>query len=313
MDYEQLFQVAATGDQQALAELDRRLESEPRQVDYDYELRHPGHGDQSVHNPHKGGGGAAGGEWTPGGLKLEPRLTRAKLSEKMRSAHGYPPTRKGLDYAYQQQKSMDTYTNGPLTIKVNNKQSPKPTAAELKIMDETGGDIVRRYPGELNVTWQKNYDDGPFLMGKASIGTRSFRVTPRAAMEYDGRSGGDNLKYAMWHESGHAIPMKALKDLGRPDVTGQKTLGAIKNSFDSAIPDVPFLSKRYGKGFKDDAERNSAHSIMRSQISKYGTDSYTEGFAEAIAIWHTGEIKGKTNKNQVDIINAIAKVEGWKP
>jgi hypothetical protein len=42
MDYEQLFQVAATGDQQALAELDRRLESEPRQVDYDYELRHPG-------------------------------------------------------------------------------------------------------------------------------------------------------------------------------------------------------------------------------------------------------------------------------
>ena len=25
-------------------------------MDFDYELRHPGHGDQSVHNPHKGGG-----------------------------------------------------------------------------------------------------------------------------------------------------------------------------------------------------------------------------------------------------------------
>jgi hypothetical protein len=152
-------------------------------MDFDYEFRHPGHGDQSVHNPHKGGGAAAGGEWTPGGLKLEPRLTREQLSKKMRSANGYPPTRKGLDYAYQQQKSMDTYTNGPLTIKINNKQLPKPTADQLKIMDETGGDIVRRYPGELNVTWQKNYDDGPFLMGKASIGARFFRRAPSQLAE----------------------------------------------------------------------------------------------------------------------------------
>ena len=29
-------------------------------MDFDYEFRHPGHGDQSVHNPHKGGGVPAG-------------------------------------------------------------------------------------------------------------------------------------------------------------------------------------------------------------------------------------------------------------
>lgn len=29
-------------------------------LDFDYEFRHPGHGDQSVHNPHKGGGVPAG-------------------------------------------------------------------------------------------------------------------------------------------------------------------------------------------------------------------------------------------------------------
>ena len=38
-----------------------------RWVQWDYELRHPGHGDQSVHNPHKGGGAGSGlGEFKPG-------------------------------------------------------------------------------------------------------------------------------------------------------------------------------------------------------------------------------------------------------
>lgn len=38
-----------------------------RSADFNYEFRHPGHGDQSVHNPHKGGsssGGWAAGKWT---------------------------------------------------------------------------------------------------------------------------------------------------------------------------------------------------------------------------------------------------------
>ena len=41
-------------------------EGADRAADFNYELRHPGHGDQSVHNPHKGGnsaGGWAAGEW----------------------------------------------------------------------------------------------------------------------------------------------------------------------------------------------------------------------------------------------------------
>ena len=55
-------------DPAALAELEQRVLDERlldeqdglRWVQWDYEFRHPGHGDQSVHNPHKGGGAGSG-------------------------------------------------------------------------------------------------------------------------------------------------------------------------------------------------------------------------------------------------------------
>ena len=57
---EQLVQLAAW-DVDARKELTRRYGSaQPRSSDFNYELRHPGHADQSVHNPHKGVGAMAG-------------------------------------------------------------------------------------------------------------------------------------------------------------------------------------------------------------------------------------------------------------
>lgn len=309
-----LASLAVGGDAVAFAEFSRRAAQGERSPDVNYELRHPGHGDQSVHNPHKGGAvPAGGGEWTPGGLTLQPKLTKAEWKEKLRKGRDFPPTAKEVDIAYSNHKTIDTYTNGPLTIKVKSNQTPKPTAEQLKVMDETGGDIMRRYPGELTVTWQKNYDDGPYLMGKANMGARTFRLTPRAAQPYEGRSGNDNLKYAMWHESGHAIPIKALKNLGRPDVLGNKTNDAIKAQFDSIMPSVPMLKNRFGDAFTNETDRSVGHSIMRSAISNYGQETYTEAFAEAFAIWHTGAVATKSNKTGVIVINKLAELEGWKP
>lgn len=53
-DLFELVQLAKQGDEVAAAELSRRADS--RTADFHYELRHPGHADQSTHNPHKGGG-----------------------------------------------------------------------------------------------------------------------------------------------------------------------------------------------------------------------------------------------------------------
>lgn len=44
----------------ALDSVRQKMAKTARHLDFNYELRHPGHGDQSVHNPHKGGGVPAG-------------------------------------------------------------------------------------------------------------------------------------------------------------------------------------------------------------------------------------------------------------
>lgn len=58
LEFEHLVSLARAGDELAFEELTRRVESEPRTSDFNYELRHPGGGhDQSTHGR---GGGATG-------------------------------------------------------------------------------------------------------------------------------------------------------------------------------------------------------------------------------------------------------------
>lgn len=303
LEFEHLVSLASKGDRLAFDEMIRRAESEPRQLDYDYELRHPGHGDQSVHNPHKGGGAAAGG-WTPGGLKLQPKKTREEWRAEILAAD--PAKLKGRadslsKIMVKRHENVDTYKNGDVEIqdyrtRNGHYKAPIPPG-ELAMMDQTAGAIVTKYGGPLTVKY-KDIDE-PDVFGQAELGSRVMTVSPKTqTLESHyilGEKAGNQMEYVMWHEAGHALPMKGAKPGFITDSAATKIIESAQANVASRVPNLAV-------GF----EPGKQNILMVG--TAYGASDAFEWHAESFAIHNLGvPLKGFTKQ----VHSEYAKEMGW--
>jgi len=270
MPLEQLM-VIAQWDEAAMQEVDRRFPATPtRASDFHYELRHPGHGDQSVHNPHKGAG------WTPGGLKLQPKKTKAEWKAEILANNPLATADSMANLMVQKYAKRDVYKNGEVTIEVN-RNPPKGVRAidpkELEVMDKTAGAIVAKYPGELTVKYE---DAGLGLYGKAEVGSRTMTISPSVKsdtpMRVLGHEAGNQLEYTMWHEAGHAIPMKGAAGPGvRFNSQQISTIESAQAKVASRVPNL-------GVGLQPGKQN------IEMALTPYGAENAFEWHAEAFAI-----------------------------
>jgi hypothetical protein len=152
-----------------------------RAVDFNYELRHPGHPDQSVHNPHKGGGAYAPGAWKPVSKEEIAASDRKVVADAMRKYappdwDGNPDTLTGhheitfhalsAKYALERQAHGAVYQNGHVTVRMPG----PPTQQALTKAQETqfladvdkglaltpGGMVGKDFPLDVAVVDMKN-------------------------------------------------------------------------------------------------------------------------------------------------------------
>jgi hypothetical protein len=112
-----------------------------RAVEFQYELRHPGHGDQSVHNPHKGGPRA----YKPGAWRPVTKDELAKMDERVENdiADWNPQNQMvAIDRYRRERINGDTYVNGSVVVrfpaKGKNTLSKEEQKAVLDDVDATG-------------------------------------------------------------------------------------------------------------------------------------------------------------------------------
>jgi hypothetical protein len=119
-----------------------------RALDFNYEFRHPGHPNQSVHNPHKGGGAYATGAWKPVSKEEIAATDRKVVADAMRKYappdwDGNPDTLTGhheitfhalsAKYALERQAHGPVYQNGNVTVRLPG----PPTSSPLTKAQET--------------------------------------------------------------------------------------------------------------------------------------------------------------------------------
>ncbi len=274
-------------------------EDKDRAIESDQELRHPGHGDQSTHNPHKGGG------WTPGGLKLQPKKTKAEWKAEILANDPAKLTTRAdrlAGFAVAKDKNIDTYKNGDVTIEVSKANKfGRPVAPidpkELEVMDKTAGAIVAKYPGELTVKYHAI--DEPGVFGKAELGSREFTISPlaqsSAPMKVLGNDAGNLLEYTMWHEAGHAIQMKGQKP-GFQYVS--ESLGIIETAQGNVASRMPNV----GLGFQPGKQN------IDLSLTSYAGESKLEWHAEAFAIHNLKVPVGAFTKS---VVSEYAKEMDW--
>lgn len=305
LPFEQLVQLAVAGYEGANVELDQRMASGARAADFNYELRHPGHGDQSVHNPHKGGAAAAATTWTPGGLKLQPKKTREEWRAEILAAD--PAKLKGRadslsKIMVKRHENVDVYKNGDVeihdyrTTRSGQYKAPIPPG-ELAMMDQTAGAIVTKYGGPLTVKY-KGIDE-PGVYGQAELGSRVMTVSPLTqTLESHyilGEKAGNQMEYVMWHEAGHALPMKGAKPGFISDSAATKIIESAQANVASRVPKVAV-------GFEVGKQN------INMVGTAYGATDAFEWHAESFAIFN---LKVPVRGLVQQVHSEYAKEMGW--
>ena len=294
------------------------LESAPtRSSKFNYELRHPGAHDQSVHNPHKGGPGA----FVPGKWKEQPIPTREEHLARIKANYaGVAPGRK---YTAKEQEVIDAntqeianltypsvsqtviYKNGPVTLGVD-KDAAAPLTLEMRSrMDSVIAETQARYPGEMEYSWTNLTGREATAMGAARIGSRAIDFDSGKMTAASGKEGYGSVEYTMWHETGHAVPMKGFPEPSAGVGMGFQIDGDVLpliTDYSSFVAGKLPQVRRLGK---DDTAG------VASVISVYATTDPIEMHAEIFAQFHFP--LPDTGKFKQDVIAAYGEVAGWKP
>jgi hypothetical protein len=312
-----LASLAVGGDEKAYAEFSRRVARGERQLDYDYELRHPGHADQSVHNPHKGG--AAGpGAFVPGKWVEQPQLTSEQHLEKVRASYTagfagktYSPEQQAhidsnvqqiADLTYPSEVSHVTYKNGPVTMRVD-KSAAVPLTPEMQArMDKVTADVQAKYPGQMEYEWTNLDGNESNAIGASRLGSRYIAFDSAKMEKYKDEKGG--LEHTVWHETGHALPMKGAEDAPG----GFQILPEVEGTIDGYALQV---ARKYPREFSIGYVSEGPSGNLATMISRYATKDKAEMHAEIFALFHNPQ--PNTGKFKQDIINEYGKAAGWKP
>lgn len=98
------------------------------------ELRHPGHGDQSVHNPHKGGAAYAPGGWRPVSPDERTAMDKAVIDNltAFDKVHGNDLEASKKTRMYLEERQMgDTYVNGNVVVRFPDGKMTKEQQAKV--------------------------------------------------------------------------------------------------------------------------------------------------------------------------------------
>jgi len=281
------------------------------------ELRHPGHADQSAHNPHKGGAGA----FVPGAWKEQPIPTREEHLARIKANYaGVAPgrkytakeqevidanTQKIADLTYPSVSQTVIYKNGPVTLGVD-KDAAAPLTLEMRSrMDSVIAETQAKYPGEMSYTWTNLTGREATAMGAARIGSRAIDFDSGKMTERAGQQGYGSVEYTMWHETGHAVPMRGFPEPSAGVGMGFQIDGDVLpliNDYSSVVAGKLPQVRRLGS---DDTAG------VASVISAYATTDPVEMHAEIFAQFHFP--LPDTGKFKRDVIAAYGEVAGWKP
>lgn len=285
-----------------------------RSLDYDYELRHPGHGDQSVHNPHKGAGAGA---FVPGKWDKQPELTREQHRANTRATfikgredrfNNLSPEEAAkldatmtelADMTYGDVTGFTTYKNGPVSLHIA-KDAAAPLTPELQArMDTVIAGTQERYPGKMDYQWGNiELENEANAQGVAHLGSR-YVTFDSAKMTKNKDVPGGGFEHTVWHETGHALPMKGL-DPSQIDLTD--AVNALANDYSSqVITRLPELNRVFTTG--------QPYGMVSGYVSKYASKSPLEMHAEVFALFHNP--LPNTGKFSQKVIDTYGEIAGW--
>ena len=284
------------------------LESAPtRASNFNYELRHPGHGDQSVHNPHKGGGAYAPGAWRPVSKAELAAMDEAVIQDLFKNNHIANfggNTRLGQEMRgrirtrYMRSRAQgETYVNGNVVVRLP-KTSKLDADQKQALFDDIDNAVKftpegmlgdKSFPIEINVgkvsgrrlgEWEGHVDGGRIGINLTHVKTRGLT---------DG-----NTTYTI-NKAGEIFPVQVP---WHPDIaTGKSSMSfTVAHEIGHAVESYKLKggeSSRYRFGYQG-----------LPFISEYSRKNSGERYAEHFAAWTLGATDALTAE--------IAANDGWR-
>jgi len=274
-----------------------------RTSNFNYELRHPGHADQSVHNPHKGGAAYAPGGWRPvssGDMMAADRKVVADSMRKYAPADwdGNPETLTGnnklthdtmlANYIQARPSGGQLYQNGNVTVRLpgENPLSKEQSDQFLGDIDKslafapegmTGKDfpvdiVVTRLPGVQNGEWIGGGDGGLMRISRQDFDLPPLPNTTKAFAISKG-------KVETWH------PVQN---------TNQRAI------YDTTLHELGHATESFA------TKRNGVALFKRGTpyISAYSRKNGRERYAEHFMAWGLGDRSVETKY--------LAEKHGWR-
>lgn len=306
MSMEVLASLAVAGDDAAYAEVSRRVATGARAVSYDYELRHPGHADQSVHNPHKGGPRA----YKPGAWRPVTKDELAKMDERVENdiADWNPRNQMvAIDRYRRERISGDTYTNGSVVVRFPAKGKNTLTKEEQRVVlddIDAAGKFAPEgmfndpsFPIEINVGGRMSgRRDGEW----SGSPQRGGRLSLRASSQKDRTSTVDDM------DNG-AVYSKNVGAYGKESVY-PKSVPYHPEATKSQLWASSIVAHEIGHAAQDYGIRAGKGDGLSSTafgfISGYAAKNSQERYAEHFAAWAAGATDSVTA--------GVASKHGWR-
>ena len=333
-----LASLAVGGDAVAFAEFSRRVAQGERHLDFDYELRHPGHPDQSVHNPHKGSSSAyAPGAWKPVSEADAVAMRRAVAADIAETTTMESIIAIHVKDQQKHQATGELYVNGNVQARFPKSMSQKEKDHHLRELDDNLAATPKGMLGNPDFPISVHY--GAKGSGNAAGRTVSMNkevptggvtifvkqteikagIGPEKFMEYEGahvRVSGD-VTFQQVRDWGGVIPSsKVVKDgdsgweasypwaSWEHGGTGKSAAGnTVAHELGHASH--VFNASTIGRSTDMAAVLGAAKSTNASPLSVYSGRADGEMYAELFSVWAVSG--GKTDRPDVQAAAAAGK------
>jgi hypothetical protein len=288
-----------------------------RDADFNYELRHPGHADQSTHNPHKGAGAPyAAGAWKPAYEGEVTRADKAVLADMDKPVDGYlmsDEVKAAAKKDFENSRIVgETYVNGNVQVRFPYDMPPD---AKQRVLRDIDGALSHapegmlkdaQFPLEFRIT-----DGLPSGVGGKHAGEKGFgsgiELNQNRIMDpVDSLALGNLKSYSL--VSNRKSDVYGTKVSWHPDGPS----GTLGSTFTIAHEVGHSVSKYTGgatySAFGDFSIFTVGSFATRAKqagfISKYAKKNSGERYAEHFAAWTLGARDAFTSE--------IAAMEGWR-
>ena len=284
--------------------------SATRIANFNYELRHPGHGDQSVHNPHKGGGAPyAPGAWRPVSPDELAAMDKAVIED-----------------MYKQNRIARLGGDNPIAVELRDRIASRYMRERAQGETYVNGNIVVRLPkgSKLDEAQKQalfdDIDNAAKFTPAGMMGDMSFpieisvgRVSGRTRV---GEWGGSGVGGRMGISTAH------VKQGGLIESGGLYTINKPNGIFPEQVPWHPSVAigksevshtilHEFGHAVQDWKEKDGIPAsryrfdyVGVPFISEYSRKNSSERYAEHFSAWALGATDALTQE--------IADNQGWR-